>query len=64
MSDSGFFAFLTGIAGRKDLPPVIVLYGFNEFLGEKILDSLSRKFLEGKSEFYHPIGSLNSFVTY
>ena len=51
MSDSGFFAFLTRIAGGKELPHVIVLYGFNEFLGEKILDSLSRGMLEEKSEF-------------
>jgi DNA polymerase III delta subunit len=51
MSDSGFFAFLTRIAGGKELPHIIVLYGFNEFLGEKILGSLSRGMLEEKSEF-------------
>jgi DNA polymerase III delta subunit len=51
MADSGFFAFLNRIASRKDLPPVIILFGFNEFLGEKILHSLAQGVLQEKNEF-------------
>ena len=35
----------------KDLPPVIILFGFNEFLGEKILHSLAQGVLQEKNEF-------------
>lgn len=51
MAEAAFFDFLTKIAARKESFPVTILYGYNEFLGEKIIDVLCSNFIEVKSDF-------------
>jgi len=51
MPDLSFFKYLERVKTRKEVFPVTVIYGFNEFLGEKILQVLCKAFLEEKSEF-------------
>jgi DNA polymerase-3 subunit delta len=51
MPEIPFFRFLDRIEAGKETFPVTILYGFNEFLGDKIIRTLSDTFLEDKSEF-------------
>lgn len=55
MPQSTFLEFLkqikTSAQNNHETFPVVILYGFNEFLGDKIIRTLSRTFLEEKSEF-------------
>lgn len=51
MPDVLFFRFLNNIKTGKQTFPVTVIYGFNEFLGEKIIRAFSDTFLEEKGEF-------------
>ena len=54
MKEISFFEFLNRIeAGKesKESFPINVLYGYNEFLGEKIIAALCRNFIEEKSDF-------------
>lgn len=51
MSQVRFFDLLSRIESGKGQYPLIVAYGFNEFLGEKIAAALSRSFLEQKDDF-------------
>ncbi|MCP5054544.1 MAG: DNA polymerase III subunit delta [bacterium] len=46
-----FFDCLDRIKRGNETFPVIVLHGFNEFLGEKIIRSLTNTFLEEKTDF-------------
>ncbi|MCX6581425.1 MAG: DNA polymerase III subunit delta [Candidatus Aminicenantes bacterium] len=51
MAEAAFFDFLNKIAARKESFPVTILYGFNEFLGEKIIDAFCSNFIEAKNDF-------------
>jgi len=51
MPEAAFFDFLNGIEIRKEIFPVTILYGFNEFLGDKIIKGFTKTFLEEKSDF-------------
>ena len=51
MPDVSFFQFLHRIEAKKETFPVSILYGFNEFLGEKIIKGFTGTFLEEKSDF-------------
>ncbi|MCU0285370.1 MAG: DNA polymerase III subunit delta [Acidobacteria bacterium] len=51
MAEVTFFDFLNKIAARKESFPVTIIYGFNEFLGEKIIAAFCSNFIETKSDF-------------
>ncbi len=51
MPDASFLSFLAQVKSDKEQFPVIILYGFNEFLGDRIVQALSKSFLEEKTEF-------------
>jgi DNA polymerase III delta subunit len=51
MPDTSFFDFLYRVKEGKEKFPVVVLHGFNEFLGENILKTFTDTFLEEKTEF-------------
>jgi DNA polymerase III delta subunit len=51
MADISFFNFLNKIEGKKEKFPVNVLFGYNEFLGEKIIEAFVNSFLEKKNDF-------------
>lgn len=51
MSEITFFNLLKRIDSRKETFPFTILYGYNEFLGEKIIRALSNAFLEEKTDF-------------
>jgi DNA polymerase-3 subunit delta len=51
MPDVSFFSLLEQIKTKKKTFPVTVIYGFSEFLGQKIIRAFSDAFLEEKSEF-------------
>ncbi|MCP4149709.1 MAG: DNA polymerase III subunit delta [bacterium] len=51
MAETAFFTFMRKIAKGKEQFPINILYGFNEFLGENIINSFCKTFLEGKSDF-------------
>jgi DNA polymerase III delta subunit len=42
MPESTFFAFLGRLQAQEAIPPVLLLYGFNEFLGERIIAEIGR----------------------
>ncbi len=52
MQQYNYFRFIEKIKekDRTDYP-VILMHGFNEFLGENIIDTLSNRFLESRSDF-------------
>jgi DNA polymerase-3 subunit delta len=51
MPEISFFNFLSRVEKNKEIFPVTILFGYNEFLGEKIIRALSTSFLEEKSDF-------------
>lgn len=51
MPDVQLFSFIKRIRESKETFPLTVLYGFNEFLGEKVIQAFSETFLEDKGEF-------------
>jgi len=51
MPESTFFAFLGRIQADKKIPPLLLLYGFNEFLGERVIAEVGRVFGQPRSEF-------------
>jgi DNA polymerase III delta subunit len=42
MPESTFFAFLGRVQAEKRVPPVLLLYGFSEFLGEHVIAEVGR----------------------
>jgi DNA polymerase-3 subunit delta len=51
MPEVTFFNILERIKTGKETFPVTILYGFNEFLGEKIIQASCKTFLEEKNDF-------------
>jgi DNA polymerase III subunit delta len=51
MPEISFFNFLSRIKSGKDTFPVSVLYGYNEYLGEKVVQAFCDTFLEERNEF-------------
>lgn len=51
MADIPFFNFLTKIKSKREELPFTVLFGFNEFLGENVIQSFVENFIEKKTEF-------------
>ncbi|UCH94061.1 MAG: DNA polymerase III subunit delta [Candidatus Aminicenantes bacterium] len=51
MPEVSFFSFLDQVKTGKETFPVTILYGFNEFLGQKIIRAFCDTFLVEKSEF-------------
>jgi len=51
MPEVSFFNFLKRIEAGKEVFPVTIIYGFNEFLGEKIVEGFSKTFLVEKTDF-------------
>ncbi len=51
MPEISFFDFLNKIESKKESFPINILYGFNEFLGERIIQGFVDTFLEEKSDF-------------
>lgn len=51
MPELSFFNLLEQIKNGKKTFPITVFYGFNEFLGQKIIHALSNAFLEEKNDF-------------
>jgi len=51
MNEVTFFNFLERIEEKKERFPFNVIYGFNESLGEKIISSFVKNFIEKKNDF-------------
>lgn len=51
MPELGFFNFLNRVKTGKEKFPVTILYGYNEFLGDRIIKAFCDSFIEEKSEF-------------
>ncbi|MCU0275246.1 MAG: DNA polymerase III subunit delta [Acidobacteria bacterium] len=51
MPENTFFGFLGRIQAEGRIPPVLLLYGFNEFLGEHVIAEVGRAFGQARSEF-------------
>ncbi len=50
MPESTFFGFLGRIQAEKQIPPVLLMYGFSEFLGEYIIAEIGRTFGQSRNE--------------
>jgi len=51
MPEINYFTLLEKIALKHEQFLVTILYGFNEFLGERVISSFSNQFLESKNDF-------------
>ncbi|MBN2399198.1 MAG: DNA polymerase III subunit delta [Candidatus Aminicenantes bacterium] len=51
MPETTFFNFINRLRSDGTSPPILILYGFNEYLGEHIITEISRIFGQEKSEF-------------
>jgi len=51
MVQAPFFRLLERLESGKEIPPYILLHGFNESLGEIIIQTLCDRFLEKKNDF-------------
>jgi len=51
MVEATFFSFLCRIQAEKKLPSLLLLYGFNEFLGETVIAEVGRVFGQPRTEF-------------
>jgi len=51
MPETTFFGFLNRIQAEKKFPPLLMLYGFNEFLGEYVIGEIGRVFGRDRTEF-------------
>lgn len=49
MAEISFFNIVKEIKAQKTEFPVVFLYGYHEFLGEKIIDAFCTHFLEKKT---------------
>jgi DNA polymerase III delta subunit len=51
MPEIPFFTYLKNVESGKQMYPVTLVFGYNEFLGERIIRALDNAFLENKDEF-------------
>ncbi|HSQ35539.1 MAG TPA: DNA polymerase III subunit delta [Candidatus Binatia bacterium] len=51
MPETTFFNFINRLRSEKTSPPVLVIHGFNEFLGEHVIRELSRGLGPERNEF-------------
>jgi DNA polymerase-3 subunit delta len=51
MPEASFFSLLNRIKTRRETSPVTILYGYNEFLGEKVIQAFCQTFLEEKTDY-------------
>lgn len=51
MPESTFFDFLGRLQAERKCPPLLLLYGFNEFLGEQVVAAVARVFGQERNEF-------------
>ena len=51
MPETTFFGFINRIQAEKKFPPLLLLYGFNEFLGEYVIGEIGRVFGQDRTEF-------------
>lgn len=51
MREIPFFDFLNRVEAGKEQFPINILYGFNEFLGEKVIQAFCSTFIEEKNDF-------------
>jgi len=51
MAETTFFSFITRIRNEKTSPPILILYGYNEYLGEHVIAELSRAVGLERTEF-------------
>ncbi|MCU0236337.1 MAG: DNA polymerase III subunit delta [Acidobacteria bacterium] len=51
MPESTFFAFISRMQAERKSPPLLLLYGFNEFLGEHVIAEVGRAFGQPRTEF-------------
>jgi DNA polymerase III delta subunit len=51
MAEASFFTFISRIQSEGKIPPLILLYGFNEFLGEYVIAEVGRVFGQPRTEF-------------
>jgi DNA polymerase III subunit delta len=51
MPDVSFFGLLNRIKTKRETSPVTILYGYNEFLGEKVIQAFCQAFLEEKTDY-------------
>jgi DNA polymerase-3 subunit delta len=51
MPETTFFNFINRIRSEKTSPPILILYGFNEYLGEHVIAEISRISGQEKNEF-------------
>lgn len=51
MPETTFFGFISRIQAEKKFPPLLLLYGFNEFLGEYVIGEIGRVFGPDKTGF-------------
>jgi DNA polymerase III delta subunit len=51
MPETTFFNFINRVRGERTSPPLLVLHGFNEYLGEHVIAEISRSFGQEKTEF-------------
>jgi len=51
MAETTFFNFITRMRSEKTSPPILILYGYHEYLGEHVIAELSRAVGLERSEF-------------
>jgi len=51
MPEITFFDLMKRVASKKGEFPFVFLYGYNEFLGDRVIRAFVENFLEGKSDF-------------
>ncbi len=51
MPETTFFNFINRIRSEKTSPPILILHGFNEYLGEHVIAEISLILGQEKSEF-------------
>jgi len=51
MPETTFFNFINRIRSEKTSPPILILYGFNEYLGESIIREIGQILGQEKNEF-------------
>ncbi|MCX6554514.1 MAG: DNA polymerase III subunit delta [Candidatus Aminicenantes bacterium] len=51
MPETTFFNFINRVRSEKTSPSLLVLHGFNEYLGEHVIAEISRSFGQEKSDF-------------
>ena len=51
MAKTNFFEFLKEVGSGRPLPPVLAMYGFNEFMGERVIQVAASRHLKERNEF-------------